>query len=71
MSKQQSTAGRAARPCSRIPGPRAAGSLLAVMLLALVTGFGVHAAQGPEGTGHTATHSTVAGGQNPWNSTGS
>jgi uncharacterized protein HemX len=71
MSKQQSTEGRTARRSSRTPGPRTAGSLLAVMLLALVTGLGVHAAQGRQSTGHAAAHSTVASGQNPWNSTGS
>jgi hypothetical protein len=68
MSKQQPTTGRTARRSSRTTGPRAVGSLLAVIL---VTGLGVHVAQSHETPGRTTARSTVASGQTPWNSTGS
>jgi hypothetical protein len=73
MSHQQkSTAGRTGRNRSRASGRRTAGSLLAVMLLALLTGLGSRASQGHESTGpHNSGRSTVAAAQGPWNSTGS
>jgi ferric-dicitrate binding protein FerR (iron transport regulator) len=71
MPQQQPTADRATRISARTSGRRRAGSLLAVALIALLTGLGVHVAQSQAPSGHAAARTTVALGRDPWNSTGS